>query len=797
MKFGKEFTSQMVPEWQEAYMDYNLLKALLKEVERFKLRNKPPATPARLMRKLTLYRAFSGLTHFARNGHPTTSSESDVESQAILVNSVEENGSAGYETTFLMLGEEGAEYELVYFRRLDDEFNKVNKFYRSKVEEVMTEAASLNKQMDALIAFRVKVENPQGLFDRSAEMTRLSMDVATSTAALSATTPSGAKASRREVHMDAIDQEGGSISNHEQSDEPSEGAPVKEKIQTTNHSILKEKPNSIRATRPAPLQILNRVKINNTVETPRSTIKGFLNPQPTALNFTRENLERVERKLKQAFIEFYHKLRLLKSYSFLNILAFSKIMKKYDKITSRDASKSYLKMVDESYLGSSKKVSKLMERVEATFVKHFSNSNRSKGMNILRPKAMKERHRVTFSLGFFVGCTAALIVSLILIIRARHLLDLKEEGAQYMENMFPLYSLFGFIVLHMLMYAGNIYFWTRYRVNYSFILGFKQGTQLGHREVLFLGFGLAVLALASVLSNLDLEMDPKTKDYEAVTELIPLGLLLLVIAILLFPLNIIYRSSRFFFLTCLFHCFCAPLYKVTLPDFLLADQLTSQVQALRSLEFYICYYGWGDYKHRRNTCKTNAVYNTFYFIVAVVPYWSRLLQCLRRLFEEKDPTQGYNGLKYFSTIVAVSLRTAYSLNKGMRWRIVAWVSSAIAAIASTYWDLVFDWGLLQKHAKNRWLRDKLLVPHKSVYFGAMVLNVLLRFAWLQTVLDFQFSFIHREGLIAIVASLEIIRRGIWNFFRLENEHLNNVGKYRAFKSVPLPFNYDEDEERDG
>ena len=96
------------------------------------------------------------------------------------------------------------------------------------------------------------------------------------------------------------------------------------------------------------------------------------------------------------------------------------------------------------------------------------------------------------------------------------------------------------------------------------------------------------------------------------------------------------------------------------------------------------------------------------------------LQCLRRLFEEKDPIQGYNGLKYFSTIVAVSLRTAYSLNKGMRWRIVAWVSSAIAAIASTYWDLVFDWGLLQKHAKNRWLRDKLLVPHKSVYFGAMV-----------------------------------------------------------------------------
>jgi hypothetical protein len=32
--------------------------------------------------------------------------------------------------------------------------------------------------------------------------------------------------------------------------------------------------------------------------------------------------------------------------------------------------------------------------------------------------------------------------------------------------------------------------------------------------------------------------------------------------------------------------------------------------------------------------------------------------------------------------------------------------------------------------------------------------------------------------------------------RLENEHLNNVGKYRAFKSVPLPFNYHEDDDEE-
>ena len=86
-----------------------------------------------------------------------------------------------------------------------------------------------------------------------------------------------------------------------------------------------------------------------------------------------------------------------------------------------------------------------------------------------------------------------------------------------------------------------------------------------------------------------------------------------------------------------------------------------QVQAIRSLEFYICYYGWGDFKHRKNTCPDSGVYNTFYFIVAVIPYMARLLQCLRRMFEEKDTMQGVNGLKYLVTIVAVTLRTAYSL----------------------------------------------------------------------------------------------------------------------------------------
>lgn len=88
------------------------------------------------------------------------------------------------------------------------------------------------------------------------------------------------------------------------------------------------------------------------------------------------------------------------------------------------------------------------------------------------------------------------------------------------------FSFFGFIALHFLMYAINIYFWRRYRVNYSFIFGFKQGTELGYRQVLLLSFGIAVLALCCVLLNLDMEMDPKTREYKAFTELLPLNLVI-------------------------------------------------------------------------------------------------------------------------------------------------------------------------------------------------------------------------------------------------------------------------------
>lgn len=766
MKFGKEFATQMVPEWQEAYMDYSSLKSLLEAILMFRQQNaslpQPAAAntaPAALARRGTLYRAFSG---FTSGKNSSRKGDEDV----ILVDEVLPGGSPEildgnihWETTFLRSASYGGDHDVVFFRRLDKEFNKVVRFYKDRVQEVLNEAEELKRQMNAFIALRIKVEKP-----------------ALANVTGSSNAPSSHWVNERSS-LGAINEE--DISS-------SEGVGVQ---RGDGRSGDKNAMDSL--PQPASLEILSHVKIN-VEETPGSTFKGILLSLRSEMSHSKIELKKVEDLMKKALAEFYNQLRSLKSYSFLNQLAFSKVMKKYDKITSRNASKVYLEMIDKSYLGTCDEVTKLMERVEAAFIKHFANGNRQKGMSTLRPRAKRERHRVSFFLGFFTGCSLALVLALILV---SHAMDvLKSPGrAQYMENIFPLYSLFGFIVLHMLMFSANIYFWGRYRVNYPFIFGMKQGMQLGYRDVFLLSTALAVLSLTGVLSNLDMEMNPTTKSFSTFTELVPLGLLIVLLIILFCPLNILYRSSRLSVVRSVFHCFFAPLYKVTLPDFFLADQLTSQVQAIRSLEFYVCYYGWGDFKKRSNNCKESKVYQAFYFVVAVIPYWWRFIQCIRRLVEEKDPMNGLNALKYFSTIIAVVMRTAFDLNQGMSWRILAIVSSTVATLGSTYWDIVLDWGLLRRNSKNPWLRDKLLVPKKSVYYVAMVLNIVLRLAWMQSVLGFREGFfLHKTAITALVACLEIIRRGIWNFFRLENEHLNNVGKYRAFKTVPLPFINDED-----
>ena len=119
------------------------------------------------------------------------------------------------------------------------------------------------------------------------------------------------------------------------------------------------------------------------------------------------------------------------------------------------------------------------------------------------------------------------------------------------------------------------------------------------------------------------------------------------------------------------------------------------------------------------------------------------------------------------------------------------LSHAISAIYTLYWDLINDWGLLKTSAKNFLLRDELIYGHglhNWIYYLAMIEDTILRFAWLAHYFlktNVWQSAIGHAVLTTAFGLLEILRRFVWNFFRLENEHLNNCGEFRAVRDISI------------
>ncbi|XP_057855597.2 phosphate transporter PHO1 homolog 3 [Cryptomeria japonica] len=329
MKFGKEFVAQMVPEWHEAYMDYNFLKTVLKDITRYKTRLKPSLKvsnpPLGEIRKAISFRAFSGLVRRGSSHIYSPNKEEEI------ILSKEQGAKDSYETTFLMAAEEGGEYDVVFFKRLDEELNKVNSFYRSRVEELVKEATELDKQMSSLLAFRAIVRNKPGQYFKTAE--------------IEGKAPPALGKYSGPSHMEEINEVLVNAGGIVETESMHTGAEAKadNEIEMTGRGLEPPAPKAAPAesqirhklrsnNKPHPIEIMKNVKIRITPDTPRSTIRNILN-NPENQTLSRRDLRRGNEMVRTACIEFYEKLTLVKSYSSLNLLAFSKIMKKYDKVS--------------------------------------------------------------------------------------------------------------------------------------------------------------------------------------------------------------------------------------------------------------------------------------------------------------------------------------------------------------------------------------------------------------------------------------------------------------------------------
>ena len=61
----------------------------------------------------------------------------------------------------------------------------------------------------------------------------------------------------------------------------------------------------------------------------------------------------------------------------------------------------------------------------------------------------------------------------------------------------------------------------------------------------------------------------------------------------------------------------------------------------------------------------------------------------------------------------------------------------------------------------------------------------MRFGWTLSMSLIEVMYLDRDIVVSILSPLEVFRRFIWNYFRLENEHLNNCGNFRAVRDISV------------
>ena len=117
----------------------------------------------------------------------------------------------------------------------------------------------------------------------------------------------------------------------------------------------------------------------------------------------------------------------------------------------------------------------------------------------------------------------------------------------------------------------------------------------------------------------------------------------------------------------------------------------------------------------------------------------------------------------------------------------------INSLYSFYWDVARDWDLTlfsteRNDAEYPWgLRRHRFLHAKEIYYFAIVLDLLLRFTWtikLSTHLD---RLNDIEGGIFFMEALEVFRRWVWIFLRVETEWgRSTVSCYPVQALISLP-----------
>ncbi|XP_055354793.1 xenotropic and polytropic retrovirus receptor 1 homolog isoform X2 [Paramacrobiotus metropolitanus] len=519
--------------------------------------------------------------------------------------------------------------------------------------------------------------------------------------------------------------------------------------------------------------------------------------------------------LKMAFSEFYLSLILLQNFQNLNFTGFRKILKKHDKILNTHSGTLWRQeKVETAPFHTSKEIEKLILDTENLYVSDLEGGNRGKAMQRLRVPPLNEPAppSVFFLMGLFLGIFLVLLVVLILtgifigfpnnewkIVTANGTvngtqMDLIAEKKEIVDwrIVTRLYRGPFLLIIMLFLFAFNVHGWRAAGVNHVLIFELDPRNHLSQHHIMELAACMGVLWCISLLLFF-------YSDFLGISHYaLPLIFSGLMLIFFINPFHVLCYDARKWVIKIMFRVITAPLHPVGFADFWLGDQFTSLTPAFLDIEYSVCFYifevPWvtKGIPHPSKMCTSNS--NAIRPILAALPAWFRFAQCLRRYRDSKLAFPHLvNAGKYSMLFFVVLFSALNSMHVeryaedfiGERPVFYMWVITAVVSSCYSFaWDIRMDWGFLDPNAKEHlFLRDGLIYPQLWYYYLAIVQDFILRFAWTISISVDELGLIHHELLLAFLATLELFRRFVWNFFRLENEHLNNCGEFRAVRDL--------------
>ena len=361
-----------------------------------------------------------------------------------------------------------------------------------------------------------------------------------------------------------------------------------------------------------------------------------------------------------------------------------------------------------------------------------------------------------------------------------------------------------FLIIVQIILAGiNVYGWSSSGVNHILIFEIDPRHHLTYQQLLEIGTGLGVAWCLSFITFI------LTSYLDFYPFIHPLIFVIIMIVFLINPLPIFYRPARYWLLRTVGLVVTAAFHPIRFADNWLCNQITSVELAFYDLEYFFCFYASDRSWWSTNLTSSSSPHNVFctgwtkYLLQAFLlatPSLFRLTQCLRRYYDTKlKYPHLVNAGKYTASVAVaitnslrrgtIALNADHPNNPKNNPFVYTWIIAAL--INSTYkiiWDIKMDWGLFNKNAgENRFLRDHIIYSSKKYYYYAMIQDVVFRYSWTVNIfIQFNTGAAEYSDVTGFCFGiLELIRRFTWNFFRLENEHLNNCGRYRAVRDISV------------